>query len=384
MTNCYIYSHHNFGIGQFQRAAVLADAFSKSQGIDVTLLSSGSPPPSEFMPHGAKFVQLPAEFKSTPQSTTTTEPGTSHADTYAKRREIILAEFSRAAPDIFITGLFPFAPFSLSETLLPVLKHIRANYPACLVVCSARDIPILTREDVSKYDFMPAAELLSTHYDLLCVHADKSLSEFRAGGLLENFSTKVPISYTGYVVDMRATKQSSAGNGKILITVGGGRDGGDVIRAAIAALELVQQKMPLDVLVNTGPFSTPSSFEEQTSYSVKKTIPHLSQTIAQSDLVICMAGYNTTAEVFASGLPAILIPRKNSYEQVTRARLVCEAAKNIRARDTSTTARDLASDIEQLLAVGRVARTQSFDGADATVTAVCEQYEHRTASGGRA
>ena len=58
---------------------------------------------------------------------------------------------------------------------------------------------------------------------------------------------------------------------------------------------------------------------------VRKSVSDIASYIAAADVVVGMAGYNTTAEILSIGTPAVLVPRAApSAEQRMRARLFGE------------------------------------------------------------
>ena len=84
----------------------------------------------------------------------------------------------RNPPDLFITEFFPFAYIRLDKTLMPILKHIKRNYPECKIICSARDYPISDRESIRKYNKKIISSTIKRYYDLILVHAPEKLSMF--------------------------------------------------------------------------------------------------------------------------------------------------------------------------------------------------------------
>jgi predicted glycosyltransferase len=61
------------------------------------------------------------------------------------------------------------------------------------------------------------------------------------------------------------------------------------------------------------------------SVKVRKTVKDAASYIAAADVVVGMAGYNTTAEILRARTPAVLVPRSGpSAEQRMRAQLFSE------------------------------------------------------------
>jgi predicted glycosyltransferase len=112
---------------------------------------------------------------------------------------------------------------------------------------------------------------------------------------------------------------------------GGGADAYSMMSTLIEALPKVLEDQPCSVAVITGPFMPVELIADlerragrlpiQMLEAVNDSISYMSA----ADLVIAMAGYNTSVEILRMKTPAILIPRAGpSAEQRTRARLFSE------------------------------------------------------------
>lgn len=119
----------------------------------------------------------------------------------------------------------------------------------------------------------------------------------------------------------------------ILVMAGGGADAFPMMSAVLDALPLVQSTRPCRVVMITGPFMPAEQRHKLETRShglpvrVRNSVSDVLSYLEATDLVISMAGYNSTVEILRSGKPAILIPRVGpSAEQRTRASLF--AARN--------------------------------------------------------
>jgi predicted glycosyltransferase len=109
---------------------------------------------------------------------------------------------------------------------------------------------------------------------------------------------------------------------------GGGADAYPMMRTLLDALPQIQERQPCILAVITGPFM-PSDLiadlrlrSKQLPIEMMESVDDTLSYICAADLVIAMAGYNTSVEILRMKTPAILIPRSGpSAEQRTRARL---------------------------------------------------------------
>jgi predicted glycosyltransferase len=116
-----------------------------------------------------------------------------------------------------------------------------------------------------------------------------------------------------------------------MVMAGGGADAYPMMSTLIDALPRVLANQKCVLVVITGPFMPAELIAELTRraaqlpiYMVESVTDSLSH-IAAADLVISMAGYNTSVEILRMRKSAILIPRAGpSAEQRTRARLFAD------------------------------------------------------------
>jgi predicted glycosyltransferase len=117
----------------------------------------------------------------------------------------------------------------------------------------------------------------------------------------------------------------------VVAMAGGGADGYPLMRALLDALPRMNRVHPSALLLVTGPFMPPDQRRDLQTRAegvparVRETVKDVPSYIAAADVVVGMAGYNTTAEILSIGTRAILVPRAApSAEQRMRARLFRE------------------------------------------------------------
>jgi predicted glycosyltransferase len=117
----------------------------------------------------------------------------------------------------------------------------------------------------------------------------------------------------------------------IVSMAGGGADGYQLFRTLIEAMPDILANEPCHAVMITGPF-LPAQQRRDLADRAKNLpvtlLPSVSDSVsylAAADLVVAMAGYNTTAEILSVGTPALLVPRSGpSAEQQMRAGLFAE------------------------------------------------------------
>ncbi|MEZ4712547.1 MAG: glycosyltransferase [Caldilineaceae bacterium] len=109
---------------------------------------------------------------------------------------------------------------------------------------------------------------------------------------------------------------------------GGGADAYPLMSTLLDTLATVQQQQPTVYVLITGPFMPAHQRQELQQRAEGLPVHVLTRMddtysyLQAADLVVAMAGYNTTMEILQTGRRAILVPRRGpSAEQRTRTQL---------------------------------------------------------------
>ena len=117
----------------------------------------------------------------------------------------------------------------------------------------------------------------------------------------------------------------------IVAMAGGGADADELFTTLLSAVPAINAERPCVVVIVTGPFLPRA--EHRKLVRLARGLPvHVIRSVHDSltylsaaDLVIAMAGYNTTAEILTLDKPALLVPRSGpSAEQQMRAKLFAD------------------------------------------------------------
>jgi predicted glycosyltransferase len=153
-------------------------------------------------------------------------------------------------------------------------------------------------------------------------------------------ATRSKIEYCGYVCAspppdaselVRSRYLGSSGGSLVVVMAGGGADAYPLFDALISAVPMIRADSPCHVVLITGPF-LPAPLRQELAaradglpVDVLTSVPDPMAHAASADLVVAMAGYNTTTEILSVGTPALLVPRAGpSAEQQMRASLFAE------------------------------------------------------------
>lgn len=365
-----LYSYDALGLGHARRMTGIARAVLPSRPDLSALLVTCSPQIDALpVPAGLDYVKLPSARKmSTSEYVARTmrlEP-----DRLRDLRATILEEVARSfQPDLFLSDK---SPCGLMGELAPTLDRIRNDSPDTRMVLGWRDIldaPAQVRAEWRKSNVLSH---IDRWYDEVWVFGDPALFDVREEyDLPRHIADRV--RYVGYlsptvsaesVADARAELETLApgasGSGPIaLVTVGGGEDGETLLARWVAAARSGLLPQDLRSVVVTGPMMPEDAqlriaAAAPASVTVTRFIGGLEAYAAAADLVVGMAGYNTSCEVLGARTAAVLVPRASQRDE-QRMRVVRLAERGLvdTVDSTELTPETLAAAAIRALARGR-------------------------------
>ena len=374
------YSQHVLGIGHFMRSLEICRALSDHEVILVT----GGPPVDTSMPkHVSEFrlpdLQMNQDFKGL----FSTDKNLNVDQIKGERQKRLFALFEREKPDVFLIELYPFGRKAFRFELDPILQALYdKKLPPCGVICSVRDI-LVEKDDHGKHEAR-VVRTLNRYFDRVLVHADPDLVEIRESfGPFDEIS--IPVDYTGYIapkppatVGQIIRKQMDMGDSDALIvaSAGGGNVGALLLEAVLRAfLRVKRDNCRLQVF--TGPFMKSRDFDSLRTLApakaqVDRFVVDFISYLAAADLSVSMGGYNTTMNILATGVPALLWPFSQNREQRLRAERLADRGLLTVLRDADLQPDRLAAMMDQKLSQStRPVVTLDLDGA--ATTAACIQ-----------
>ena len=366
------YCQSLLGIGHFIRSRELLFAL---RDFEVCFLYGGEAVPGFNWPDWVEVVYLPALRSDTAfENLYVVGSQTSLEEVQAQRKELLLATFDRFSPDILLIELFPFGRKKFNFELLPLLTRARETRPELKIVCSLRDI-LVRRASQAKYE-AEVCQRMNQFFDLLLVHADP-----RVQLLEETFGSvaklRCQIRYTGYVA--QPPQLSATANDRteplILVSIGGGRVGHELISCTLAASPLLT--FPHRLQIFTGPHISEDQFTQLQTLAaalpnakLQRHTTEFPAWLRRSALSISMAGYNTCMDILAAQARALVYPftEHDNDEQTRRARKLEQLGFVTMLEPERLSPEFLASEITRLLTVTTAPPTPPIDlrGAERT------------------
>lgn len=307
---------HLTGTGHLIRTLTLARA-TQRRGHDVTLITGGRP-----LPHidatGLNVVQLPPVRVYRFEFTTLREPdGHLVTDAYmAERLALLRSTLSDQRPDALITELFPLGRRVLRDEFLAAIDTARSANLKTAVICSVRDIP-----EPKPSRLTETATHLLKRYDGMLVHGDEDFLPISTTWPLPDDVAPM-IHHVGYVGGGNAWPEPEQRSDSVLVSVGGGVLGRELLEVAAQSAALSGRQWHLLIGGSDGQAVADDLNRRYRApnLQIETARPDYRELLASVGCSISLCGYNTAVELAACTVPAILVPSEEADESEQRIR----------------------------------------------------------------
>jgi predicted glycosyltransferase len=328
-----LYWHNGRGLGHTVRCATLGQAlldnFPGSAVMGITGASKGL----ELLPQEMDFVKIPSYLAFDDVEGVHTMPilSITKPQFQSLRENLIATVVKGFLPHVFIVD---YHPQGKKGELIPML----INSPETRKVLGLRGILGTPTETNDEFFSPRMVTFIREYFSAIHVYVDQQVLR------LEEYY-QVPISlrnmltYTGYVTrPMEATKAEARAllnldpHTRLIVASFGGGQGTDRLwRAILHGLSKIQQHFDLAYFA-AGPYLEANIYEslrvqvsEHPNWRWTRLLDPMPLWIKASDLFIGSGGYNSLAEVIATGANALIIPRHhNDNEQELHASRLAE------------------------------------------------------------
>jgi predicted glycosyltransferase len=333
-----IYSQDSLGLGHLRRNTLIGEEFLAAAKESNILLFADSPVAPFFqLPDRMDHIKLPSIRKVEAGCWAPISLRIDDRELIKLRAHLLRNALLHFRPDVLLVDHMP---VGARAELVPALRALKHASPQCRVVLGIRDI--LDAQDVIArvWENEGAYEVLGRYYDSVLIYGSKEI--------FDTCSTyRLPVlprgtHYCGYVVNqgpIRRAEPSRQGirppkRRCILVSAGGGGDGESLMRTYVRAVRMLGSCADFATLMAVGVNAPPHVYRELEAEARGlrvRVVPYVEDSLTQmaaADLVVCMAGYNTLAEVLYLKKKALVVPRSGpSAEQKLRARIF--AAKRL-------------------------------------------------------
>ena len=329
------YSHDGYGLGHLRRNLRIATGLRRYRPDAEVLLATGARAAGQLAAaHGIARVQLPSVVKAGPGRYESTDPGAAPLDAVVARRSAILAQtVADFAPDVLLVDRHP---RGLHRELDAALDVHQARRPRARTVLGLRDIldepAVIKRE----WEEQELTAVIEDRYDAVLCYGDRAVYD-QVAEYGHPRAVAERLRYVGYLTDdllatdAAAIRGAHADGARLAVcTLGGGQDAAAIASAFLAAM-LHLRELGWRAILITGPYMADSDVEALHGHPGAAHVQIIRMTtdvpsyLAAADAVFCMGGYNTTCEVLALGVPAVIVPRTTPrLEQLMRAQRLAD------------------------------------------------------------
>jgi len=329
------YSHDGYGLGHLRRnLRITAGLRHYRPDVEVLLATGARGAESLASAYGIACVQLPSVVKAAAGRYDPAEPGAPPINAVVARRSAILAlAVTDFAPDVLLVDRHP---RGLHRELEPALNVLRRR-PLARAVLGLRDILDVPEVIAREWAEQELTAAIGAYYDAVLCYGDRQVydlaAEYRLPGAVAN-----RLRYTGYLTDdlqaegAAAIRQAHSGGARLAVcTLGGGQDAAGIARVFLDAMARLREQGWRGILI-TGPYMAasdvaalrghPAAVADTAVIEMATDVPSY---LAAADAVLCMGGYNTTCEVLALAVPAVVVPRVTPrLEQLMRSQRLAD------------------------------------------------------------
>lgn len=301
----FFYVQHLLGIGHLARASRIADAAAEA-GFEVTVVTGGLPV-AGFPGLKVRHLALPAIASGDAGFSGLVDAAGHPVDEAFKsrRRDLLLAAYAEARPDVVMIEAFPFGRRQVRFELVPLIEAIAATTPRPRLVTSLRDI---LQERAKPGRDEETVALVEAHFDRVLVHGDPGFVR-----LEETFPLAIRIAdriaYTGLVAP--PPPQPPTERFDVVVSAGGGAVGREVILAAARAAALLPGSGRWCLI--TGP-NLPEADAQAIAGAaapwarIERFRTDFASLLTAARLSISQAGYNTVCDLLTAGCRSLLLP----------------------------------------------------------------------------
>ncbi|MGH7998954.1 MAG: glycosyltransferase family protein [Brasilonema sp.] len=317
MKKIMFYCQYLSGMGHLVRSSEIVRSLMKE--FQVYFINGGPTIQGFEMPSQVKLIRLPALWLEDGKFTI----GNSSLSVEAvkeMRKNKLIEVFDQIQPDCLITEFFPFGRHKLCFELIPLVEHIKSTSPTTKIACSLRDV-IGKESDPGEEETI--CYLMNRYFDLLLFHSDPLFQNFT-----ETFSRhkdiNSEINHTGLVTQSNSQNifyiedlwdKKNPGAVKILVSIGGGRIGYELLETVVEASSILEKRIPHTIKIFTGPFLPEEKLMKlkeaafnQANICLETYTSQLLDYLKTADISISLSGYNTTMNILSTRVRAIVVP----------------------------------------------------------------------------
>ncbi|MFQ6028210.1 MAG: glycosyltransferase family protein [Dehalococcoidia bacterium] len=315
------------GLGHLRRARNIARAIlERDPGCSVLILSDHrSAPFFEAVP-GIDCIKLPLHRPMRRPDLVQSALNLEHEQMNSLRENVILSAYRAFDPQAVLVDFLPNG--ARAELNLLLEEATRRTSPPRLYL-GIRDILRSPEETSEIWSYHGAYDYLS-YYHAALVYGSPALFDTDAAYSLSSYVKQV--IYCNFVApseESPAPAPALAEEPILLVMGGSGQDSVAMQTALVRALPVIQENIPLPIVLLTGPGMLPEDRQTvvEQAQSASKPVQILgsvrdaTRLIEKAELIVSLGGYNSLCEVVQLQKKALIVPYARSSEQRMRAQI---------------------------------------------------------------
>ncbi len=315
-----MYSHDTFGLGHLRRCRTIAHAIVEQfKGVSVLIISGSQIAGAFDFRARVDFVKIPSVIKLYNGEYDSIGEYIDIDDILEMRKLIIQRTAEVFQPDIFIADKEPLGLRGELEPTLNMFKEM--NTKTVIGLRDVMDSPELLTAEWAKSDMISK---IDQYYDCVWAYGpDYFWNPLKGFDLPETLSDK--LTYTGFIhrelPSLDTSESHNLPDKYILVTGGGGGDGGTLMEQILAAREYDSQ-IDFPIVMVLGPFMKSDVRDRiriRASRLANITVIDFDNRMevltAKAEAVVGMCGYNTFCEVMSFDRKALFVPRVSPREE---------------------------------------------------------------------
>jgi|GEM_PF-56597 UDP-glucuronate 4-epimerase len=356
------YSHDGYGLGHLRRNLRILSGLRRQRPDLQAVLATGAKSAERLVaPFGMECVSLPSVVKVANGRYVVDDEAATLEEVMQRRSDVLVDAVRELRPDLLLVDRYP---RGMQGELARALDVYAAEQPGAHAVLGLRDILDSPNVIRSEWQAHGHSEAIREIFQTVLCYGDQSVYDpIREYGLPADVAER--IHFTGYLVDElfaadapEVQREHEVPDGRLAVcTLGGGKDAASIAHSFLSAVDHLRSDGWSGLLI-TGPYMATEDVDRlrqvSTGVTVITMVDDMPSHLAAADAVVCMGGYNTTCEVLALAVPAVVIPRiQPRQEQLMRAERLSARGLVSWMHPASLTPTALAENIERVAAQPR-------------------------------
>ncbi len=311
-----LYSHDAYGLGNLRRMLAVAEYLTAQDPSMHVLLITGAP-----MVHGFRissqidFIKLPALSRDRQGHYRVRSLPMSSERLLAMRAELIRCALEAYRPHLLLVDKKPMGVGGELRRWIAASEGDPERRPAMVLLL--RDILDTAEKTRAIWRRRGDYAALERHYDLILVAGQPDVFDVARAYAFPP-ALRRRLRYCGYIDRLGAMGRPRVAPrpGRVLVTVGGGDDGFEVVRCFLEGMRAGRAPAVREALVVTGPEMADAERERLQRLAaglpqvrLQAFCADLPHEAARAAAVVSMGGYNTVVEMLSLGRPLVVVPR---------------------------------------------------------------------------